>query len=102
MAGRVIYSFPVVRAMELGLVKRLRAVVLNPKTLRYVRREGDSEIEVGLDEVRRLGEEDADFRRSIRVHPLPRLAQRPQHPIADPPHQLLHVGMLQHTGSAQP
>lgn len=65
MAGRVIYSFPVVRAMELGLVKRLRAVVLNPKTLRYVRREGDTEIEVGLDEVRRLGEEDADFRRSI-------------------------------------
>ncbi len=36
----------------------------------------------------------ADFRRSIRVHPLPRLAQRPQHPIADPPHQLLHVGIV--------
>ncbi len=65
MAGKVIYSFPVARAMELGFVKRLRAVVLNPKTLRYVRREGDAEIEVGLDEVRRLGEEDAGFRRSI-------------------------------------
>jgi hypothetical protein len=40
-------------------------VVLNPRTLRYVRREDDQEIDVSLDEVRRLGEEDADFRRSI-------------------------------------
>ena len=34
----------------------------------------------------------AAFCRGIQVHPLPRLAQRPQHPIADPLHQLLHVG----------
>jgi excinuclease UvrABC helicase subunit UvrB len=33
--------------------------------LRYIRREDDQEIEVSLDEVRRLGEDDADFRRSI-------------------------------------
>ncbi|WP_339053847.1 DEAD/DEAH box helicase [Arsenophonus endosymbiont of Crataerina pallida] len=40
-------------------------MVLNPKTLRYVRREDGREIEVNLDEVRRLGETDAGFRRSI-------------------------------------
>lgn len=65
MAGRIIYSYPVARAIRAGYVKRLKAVVLNPKTLRYVRREDGQEIEVTLDEVRRLGEDDADFRRSI-------------------------------------
>lgn len=65
MAGNIIYSYPVFRAIQEGYVKRLKAVVLNPRTLRYVRREDDQEIEVPLDEVRRLGEEDADFRRSI-------------------------------------
>jgi hypothetical protein len=65
MAGRIIYSYPVFRAIQEGYIKRLRALVLNPRTLRYVRREDDQEIEVPLEEVRRLGEEDADFRRSI-------------------------------------
>lgn len=65
MAGRIIYSYPVARAIREGYVKRLKAVVLNPRTLRYVRREDGQEIEVDLDEVRRLGEDDADFRRSI-------------------------------------
>lgn len=65
MAGRVIYSYPIFRAIQEGYVKRLKALVLNPRTLKYVRREDGQEIEVSLDEVRRLGEEDADFRRSI-------------------------------------
>jgi superfamily II DNA or RNA helicase len=65
MAGRIIYSYPIFRAIEEGYVKRLKALMLNPTTLRYVRREDGEEIEVGLEEVRRLGEEDADFRRSI-------------------------------------
>jgi superfamily II DNA or RNA helicase len=65
MAGRIIYSYPIFRAIQEGFVKQLKAVVLNPKTLRYVRREGDQEIEVPLEEVRKLGEEDADFRRAI-------------------------------------
>jgi superfamily II DNA or RNA helicase len=65
MAGKVIYSFPVAEAIRLGYVKRLKALVLNPTTLRFVRREDGEEISVDLDEVRRLGEEDADFRRSI-------------------------------------
>jgi superfamily II DNA or RNA helicase len=65
MAGRVIYSYPIFRAIQEGYVKRLKALVLNPQTLRYVRRENGEEIEVSLEEVRRLGEQDADFRRSI-------------------------------------
>lgn len=65
MAGRIIYSYPIFRAIREGYIKRLKALVLNPRTLRYVRREGEQEIEVPLEEVRRLGEEDADFRRSI-------------------------------------
>ncbi|WP_295454531.1 DEAD/DEAH box helicase family protein [uncultured Thiodictyon sp.] len=65
MAGRVLYSYPIFRAIQEGFVKRLKAVQLNPRTLRYVRREDAQEIEVSLDEVRRLGETEADFRRSI-------------------------------------
>ena len=65
MAGRILYSYPVFRAIQEGYIKRLKAVVLNPRTLRYVRREDGQEIEVSLEEVRRLGEQDADFRRSI-------------------------------------
>lgn len=65
MSGRIIYSYPIVRAIREGFAKRLKAVVLKPTTLRYVRREDGEEIEVTLDEVKRLGEEDADFRRSI-------------------------------------
>lgn len=65
MAGEILYSFSVARAIKEGYVKDLRALVLNPRTLKYVRREGEQEIEVDLDEVRRLGEDDADFRKSI-------------------------------------
>jgi superfamily II DNA or RNA helicase len=65
MAGRILYSYPVFRAIQEGYIKRLKAVVLNPRTLRYVRREDGREIEVTLEEVRQLGEQDADFRRSI-------------------------------------
>ena len=65
MAGRILYSYPIYRAIQEGYVKRLKAVVLNPRTLKYVRCEDGQEIEVSLDEVRRLGEVDADFRRSI-------------------------------------
>jgi hypothetical protein len=65
MAGRVLYSYPIFRAIQEGYVKHLKAVQLNPRTLRYVRRNDTEEIEVSLAEVRRLGETDADFRRSI-------------------------------------
>jgi len=65
MAGRILYSYPIFRAIQEGYVKRLKAVVLNPRTLRYVRNEDGKEIEVGLDEVRQLGEQEASFRRSI-------------------------------------
>jgi superfamily II DNA or RNA helicase len=65
MAGRILYTYPISRAIQEGYVKRLKALQLNPRTLRYVRRENGEEIEVDLEEVRRLGETEADFRRSI-------------------------------------
>jgi superfamily II DNA or RNA helicase len=65
MAGRILYSFPIFRAIQAGYVKRLKALQLNPRSLRYVRRDDGEEIEVDLAEVKRLGENDADFRRSI-------------------------------------
>lgn len=65
MSGQVIYSYPISRAVQNGYVKRVNGYRLNPTTLHYVRHEGDDEVEVSLDEVRRLGEQDAGFRRSI-------------------------------------
>lgn len=65
MSGEIIYTYPIYRAVQHGFVKHIKGLVLNPASLRYVRREDGQEIEVDLDEVRRLGEVDADFRRSI-------------------------------------
>ena len=65
MSGHIIYFFPVARAIREGYVKQLKAIVLNPQTLRYVREENGQETEVSLKEVIRLGEDDSDFRRSI-------------------------------------
>ena len=65
MEGRVIYSFPVSRAIAEGYVKRLKAVVLSPASLKFVREIDGVEHEVNREEVIRLGEDDADFRRSI-------------------------------------
>lgn len=65
MAGKIIYTYPIYRAVQQGFVKHVKGLVLNPTSLRYVRREDGQEVEVDLDEVRRLGEEDAYFRRSI-------------------------------------
>jgi superfamily II DNA or RNA helicase len=64
MAGEIIYSFPVARAIKEGYVKKLKAIILNPRTLKYVRNDG-KEIEVSLEDVIRLGEDDSDFRKSI-------------------------------------
>jgi superfamily II DNA or RNA helicase len=65
MAGEIIYTYPIYRAVQKGFVKHIKGLVLNPSSLRYVRREDSQEVEVDLEEVRRLGAEDAGFRRSI-------------------------------------
>ncbi|TEQ18915.1 DEAD/DEAH box helicase [Pseudomonas aeruginosa] len=65
MEGEIIYSFPVVRVIEAGYVKRLRAKMLSPEALRYVDRSSGEERIIGPEEVRQLGEEDAEFRRGI-------------------------------------
>lgn len=69
MAGRIIYSFPVEEAIKEGYVKRLRAIVLNPKTLRYVRDDNGKEVTVSLEDVIKLGEDDTAFRRGIVTAP---------------------------------
>jgi superfamily II DNA or RNA helicase len=65
MEGEIIYSFPVLQAIEAGYVKRLSAKMLSPSELRYVDRTDGQERVIGIDEVRRLGETDAEFRRGI-------------------------------------
>ena len=65
MDGEVIYSFPVMRAIEAGYVKRLRAKMLRPSELRYIDSSSGEQLVIGPDEVRRLGETDAEFRRGI-------------------------------------
>ena len=65
MEGEIIYSFPVLRAIEAGYVKRLRAKMLRPTELSYVDRSDGLERIIGPDEVRALGETDAEFRRGI-------------------------------------
>ena len=65
MSGEIIYTYPIYKAVQHGFVKHVKGLVLNPASLRYVRRDDGQELEVTLDEVRRLGEVDADFRRSI-------------------------------------
>ena len=65
MPGKVVYTYSVRQAIERGFVKNLKALVLNPDSLRFVREENGREEEVALDEVIRLGEEDSRFRRSI-------------------------------------
>lgn len=65
MEGQIVYSFQVLRAIEAGYVKRLRAKMLSPSELRYVDRSDGQERVIGIDEVRQLGETDAEFRRGI-------------------------------------
>jgi superfamily II DNA or RNA helicase len=65
MVGRVIYSYPIREAMERGYIRQLRAVRVNPHGLRFVERVGGEEVEISIDEVRRLGETDAKFQRRI-------------------------------------
>ncbi|WBU58767.1 DEAD/DEAH box helicase [Paracoccus sediminicola] len=65
MEGEIIYSFPVLRAIEVGYVKRLRAKMLRPTELRYIDRSSGGERIIGADEVRALGESNAEFRRGI-------------------------------------
>ena len=65
MEGDIIYSFPIFRAIKHGYIKKLKAKVLNPSSLKYVRNNDGNEVEVTIDEIKRLGEEDSAFRRSI-------------------------------------
>lgn len=47
MEGRIIYSFPVLQAIQAGYVKRLRAKMLRPSELRYIDRSGGEKGSLG-------------------------------------------------------
>jgi len=65
MSGKVIYSFPIYKAIEEGYVKRLKAKVLSPKTLKYFKEDDGKEIEITSKEILSLGQKDSSFRRGI-------------------------------------
>lgn len=67
MSGEIIYSYSIFDAIQKGYVKELKALMLNPASLKYVRIDDASqaEIEVSRKEVLELGENDSSFRRSI-------------------------------------
>ncbi|EMO83103.1 DEAD/DEAH box helicase [Leptospira santarosai] len=65
MPGKIIYDYSVAEAIQNGYAKRLKAIVLNPKTLKFVTTEGGSKTELELKDVIRLGKKNPDFRKSI-------------------------------------
>ncbi|WP_004471974.1 DEAD/DEAH box helicase [Leptospira santarosai] len=65
MPGKIIYDYSVAEAIQNGYAKRLKAIVLNPKTLKFVTNEGGPKTELELKDVIRLGEKNPAFRRSI-------------------------------------
>ena len=65
MEGRIAYSFPVIRAIQSGYVKRLSAKMLRPTALTYRDTQSGTERTIGLEEVIALGQQDAEFRRGI-------------------------------------
>ncbi len=65
MEGQIIYSFPVVRAIQAGYIKRLSAKMLRPSELTYVDRSTNEERTIDLQEVIELGQQSAEFRRGI-------------------------------------
>lgn len=69
MSGDVIYTYSVVEAINAGFVKRLRAKMLNPAELTYIDPSDGVERTITAAEVRRLGGEDAAFRRGIVMSP---------------------------------
>jgi len=65
MEGAIIYSFPVLRAIQAGYVKRLTAKMLRPSSLTYIDSSSGERRTIGLQEVVALGRHDAEFRRGI-------------------------------------
>lgn len=65
MSGEIIYSFPVVEAIREGYIKRLHAKMISPSKLVYVNSDGSEITLTSPNEIKRLGEEEAAFRRGV-------------------------------------
>ncbi|WP_404695234.1 DEAD/DEAH box helicase [Raoultella ornithinolytica] len=65
MSGEVIYSFPVVEAIREGYIKRLHAKMISPSKLVYIDNKGNEITLTSAEDIKRLGEEEASFRRGV-------------------------------------
>lgn len=65
MSGEIIYSFSILEAIQEGYIKKLRAKIINPSTLSYLDKDKNEITLNNLEEIIRLGEEEATFRRGI-------------------------------------
>lgn len=65
MSGEIIYSFPVVEAIREGYIKRLHAKMISPSKLVYVDSDGNEITLTNPEDIKRLGEEEASFRRGV-------------------------------------
>ncbi|EMO68648.1 type III restriction enzyme, res subunit [Leptospira kirschneri str. 200803703] len=65
MPGKVIYQFSIADAIRNGFVKHVKAIVLNPKSLKFFNFDTGKDVEIGLDEIIKLGKTEPKFRRSI-------------------------------------
>ncbi|EPG64638.1 DEAD/DEAH box helicase [Leptospira wolffii] len=63
MPGKIIYSFPIAKAIKLNYVKNLKAIVLNPEKMKYLIL--GSEEEIGLERIVEFGKELPAFRRAV-------------------------------------
>ncbi|MBK0127057.1 DEAD/DEAH box helicase family protein [Pantoea sp. S61] len=65
MSGEIIYSFPVIEAIREGYIKRLHAKMISPSKLVYIDKSGSEITLTSSEDIKRLGEEEASFRRGV-------------------------------------
>jgi len=65
MSGKIIYHYPIFKAIDKGYIKKMRAWVLNPDMLEYVDTRTGKQYRLTLNEIREKATNDSAFRRSI-------------------------------------
>lgn len=65
MSGKIIYHYPIYKAIEREYIKKMRAWVLNPETLEYIDTRTGKQYQLTLPEIREKAATDAAFRRSV-------------------------------------
>jgi superfamily II DNA or RNA helicase len=65
MSGKIVYSYPIVKALEKNYIKDVEAWVINPETLHYQNATTQEEITMSLSQIREKAKVDSEFRKSI-------------------------------------